>query len=256
MTSSRLVIVPEIFPAVQPKGEDPFYLSWPSWEGFLGRGEAPRPVGDFPRLRTLNNARPLLIPDPPNFTRSFSALIKSGSAEVRAALLEGPPFPPAREGDLKRQILSGRVLPEEGPDRGYLLLALHGYSLLEEEESNRLTRRALAKKEGMLRLFRDPAFAPEENDAFQEEPEEDSLEEREADLKDGWEEDSGDASSPGEGRIFSEKQAATLLKTWFRLGGALLRPGDRLLARRPEFRELLEADPRKIAGRDDLHPWP
>jgi hypothetical protein len=161
------------------------------------------------------------IADPPRFLDSLKALRGSPGPQPFQSVLGSLPFDPSGEGDLKRQIRLGRAEGQQAPDRAHLLLALFTLSGLEEMEIDLLCGSARERNREMLSRL----VGPEDDDDG-----------------DDWE---GDGEGPGapEGppvaRPLSEKHALALYRAWLRLAKDSLRPGDRLLAGREEFQELL-----------------
>jgi hypothetical protein len=198
------------------KDETIHYLSWPSWEFFIN---PPLKTNHltldklFPSLKRPKESKCLMIADPPNFLPSLVGLRSAQSKVDCLSILEGIPFDPDTEGNLKNQIKEGVSKQATAPDRGYLILGLYSLSMMEEKEINSLILDAEKRNRDMLSLLMGP-----------DEDQEEQVETNERQSS----------------NQIPDNLAEGIMKVWFRLASTVLLPGDRLWADSDQFGELLK----------------
>jgi hypothetical protein len=199
------------------------YLSWPAWEFFINPPpHTNMPTLDklFPSLKRPKDSRCLIIGDPPNFLAALGSLRSAKTGADLASILEGLPFDPESEGNLKRQIKEGKPEKTQSPDRGYLILGLFSLAMMEEKEINSLIQDAERKNREMLSQLMGTEGYSDTQTASNSQADPPS-------------------ANTNTGKFFPDNLAEGIMKTWFRMASSVLKPNDRLWTDSEQFQELL-----------------
>jgi hypothetical protein len=218
-----LILFPGICPLGSFQDETIHYLSWPAWEFFINPPtHTNMPTLDklFPSLKRPKDSRCLIIGDPPNFLAALGSLRSAQTGVDLASVLEGFPFDPESEGNLKRQIRKGKPEKAQTPDRGYLILGLFSLAMMEEKEINSLIKDAEKRNREMLSQLMGSEETPKTPTAPNDS-------------------DNSVSFSNNSGKFFPDNLAEGIMKTWFRMASSVLQPNDRLWTDSEQFQELL-----------------